>query len=848
MQQFASVLADTTGQWMWAANADGEISDDLMAGLHFTGQRYEDLLHSGWAEPLHPDDRERARLEWRNAVATGKPFENLQRVRRADGDYRYVMVRAMPVRDARGVVRDWVGTSVDITDRMQLEREATERAGQFEAIFNAMADGVLVYDAQGAIIRANHAARALMGYDRDAHFYERPAEDRAAQYTLSDANGRVVPPDDLPPKRILSGEVLTGTRSEDYHVHTLDGRDVLLNLSGAPVRVEDGRIVGAVIVMRDVEARRQLEREREDQAREIAGVIEGIPDGVVVYGPDSEIRFMNSSFRSLLALDENELKQPFAARGVAIAPRDSSTGEPIPPEQWPSMRIQRGEVLVGSSSVDVVVRAHDGRDVYLNCVGAPIRDESGQVRGSVIVIRDVEARRRFERRTRETLAALLAMAETLVRPPTEGVPHPPSSRLVKGARRSEVAQRLAELTRDVLGCVRVGITVVEPETRLMRAVAVVGLAPEEEERWWEEQAALERQAVRLGDGADPDQLARFEAGEAFVIDMTKPPYDQLPNPYNITTSLVLPMRADQAVVGLLSLDFGGPFHEFTDEEKTLAGAVANLAAWVSERDRLLRDREAARAHMLALEQANQRLDEFLSVASHELRTPLTTIKMNVQIAARRAARLAAQMRDAGNDGASELEALESLLGRTDHAIRRQDLLVSDLLDASRMQSGKLQLRLELLDLPALVKDAVEEQRLAHPGRTISLSTTRRHVKVEADADRIRQVVANYLTNALKYSDAAAPVEVSANVDGTHVRVSVRDHGPGIAESERAQIWERFHQVGGIAPQSGSGIGLGLGLYISREIVDRHGGTVGLDSEVGSGSNFWFSLPIANATP
>jgi signal transduction histidine kinase len=244
-----------------------------------------------------------------------------------------------------------------------------------------------------------------------------------------------------------------------------------------------------------------------------------------------------------------------------------------------------------------------------------------------------------------------------------------------------------------------------------------------------------------------------------------------------------------------------------------------------------------------LEQANQRLDEFLSVASHELRTPLTTIKMNVQIAARRATQFAARLRDEEDDDAPEISVLESLLARTEQAIRRQDLLVNDLLDVSRIQSGKLQLRPESLDLAALVRDAVEEQRLAHPGRAIHLSAPRRHVLMEADADRVRQVVANYLTNALKYSAPADPVEVRLTVEGTRARVSVGDRGPGIPADERDSIWERFHQVGANAPRSGSGIGLGLGLYISREIVERHGGSVGLESSPGSGATFWFTLPL-----
>ena len=841
-----SVLATVGSQWIWTTDAAGMVKEDRKAGRSVTGQQFDEIQDFGWSDAIHPDDRDRALADWERAVATRQPYESEQRVRGLDGAYRYMLVRGLPVWDADGAVREWVGTSIDITDRKRLEHEATERAGQLEAVFEAMADGVLVYDEQGTITRANQAARTLMGYDGHAGFFERPADERAADYALSDANGDPVPPDAMPIRRILRGETYAGARSEDYHVRALDGHAVLLNLSGSPVRGEGERITGGVIVMRDVEGRRKLERELEEQAREIAGVIEGIPDGVVVYGPEGEVRFINSAYKALLALDDEKLWRPFVSRGEAMAPRDPQSGEPLPKERWPGLRTLRGEVLVGASSVDVIVRAHDGRDVFLSCAGAPIRDEAGRVRGSVMVIRDVEERLRLERRTGSALAALLEIAEELVRPSDEGAPSMiMTAPTVDGGRRSPVAQRLADLTRDVLGCMRVGITVVEPETQHMHAVAVVGLTPEEETRWWEEQAQLERQGMRLGDGADPDELARFKAGEPFVIDMTEPPYDTLPNPYHITTSLILPMRAGETVVGLLSLDFGGPVHIFTAAEKALGSAVANLAAWVIERDRMLREREESRAQVLALEHANQRLDEFLSVASHELRTPLTTIKMNVQIATRRAARLAASMRGAANVGTPELDMLESLLVRTGQAIRRQDLLVNDLLDVSRIQSGKLQLRPEPLDLAAVVKDAVEEQRLAHPGRTIHLTVPRRPVAMVADSDRVRQVVANYLTNALKYSAPSDPAEVRVAVEGASARLSVHDRGPGIPEAEYESVWERFHQVGANAPRSGSGVGLGLGLYISREIVERHGGSVGVESAAGEGSTFWFTLPLTD---
>jgi signal transduction histidine kinase len=111
----------------------------------------------------------------------------------------------------------------------------------------------------------------------------------------------------------------------------------------------------------------------------------------------------------------------------------------------------------------------------------------------------------------------------------------------------------------------------------------------------------------------------------------------------------------------------------------------------------------------------------------------------------------------------------------------------------------------------------------------------------ADADRIGQVVANYVTNALKYSPPDQPVDVSVAVRRAQACVAVRDAGPGIPKADRAQVWELFQRGSGVTPQGGS---LGLGLYISRAIVEAHGGQVGVKSAVGKGSTFWFTLPLS----
>jgi signal transduction histidine kinase len=259
-----------------------------------------------------------------------------------------------------------------------------------------------------------------------------------------------------------------------------------------------------------------------------------------------------------------------------------------------------------------------------------------------------------------------------------------------------------------------------------------------------------------------------------------------------------------------------------------------------ESARWRREREVARTNELeAMREANQYMDTFLGMAGHELKTPLTTIKLALQLAERRIHRLIQHETEL----APAVTPFAEQVTRAQHQTERLDRLVNDLLDVSRVRAGKLDLHPEQIDLIALLHESVEEQRQATPERTIVLQLlTTQNTTIVADADRIGQVVTNYLTNALKYSPINSPIEVGLNIDAQQARVWVRDEGPGLPPEEQEHIWERFHRVKDIKVQSGTGVGLGLGLHICQNIIERHHGQVGVESAPGKGSTFWFTLP------
>jgi PAS domain S-box-containing protein len=585
-------------------------------------------------------------------------------------------------------------------------------------------------------------------------------------------------------------------------------------------------------------------REAEARTQQLETVFAAMADMIFVYDRDMRLVRTNAAGRAVVPQQGVERDgRPLPQRLAGEAVRDVE-GHPLAPEDFPVSRVLRGEVITGTDAVDTMHRTTDGREVLFSTTGAPVRDEHGQTAGGVIIVRDVTERRRLERRTHRSLEALLEMAEILVAPHTMfELAGADDVDLEAGPR--GIAHRLAVLARDVLGCERIGLWVAEPETGIMAPLTVVGLTREQEEQWWAEQWATP--PVPLRENPDTTLVGRLEAGEPVVLDMTQPPYNEAPNSVGALSVVIAPMLVSGELLGLIALDHGRVQHHYTPEELDLAGAVAKLAGLVIQRDQLLREREAAQAHALALEESTRRMDEFLSVVSHELRTPVTVIKSTIQALLKRAERAErAQGREpAGTPPSSQTPGRDAeVLRRTDRQVNRLTRLLDDLVDMSRIHAGKLDLRPERADLAAIVRETVESERMAHPGRAIALyGADEGSVPLFADADRIGQVLTNYLTNALKYSAPEFPVVTRLSVADAGARVEVSDKGPGIPPEEQPRVWELFHRVPGIEVQSGSGVGLGLGLYISRTIIERHGGQVGVESEEGEGSTFYFTLPL-----
>ncbi|MGH2517321.1 MAG: PAS domain-containing sensor histidine kinase, partial [Ktedonobacterales bacterium] len=234
-----------------------------------------------------------------------------------------------------------------------------------------------------------------------------------------------------------------------------------------------------------------------------------------------------------------------------------------------------------------------------------------------------------------------------------------------------------------------------------------------------------------------------------------------------------------------------------DEIGKLVGGIA-----------VTRDFTERRQYERALLDTNQRMKEFLAVAAHDLRTPITSSKGYVQLATKRLSSLAETATAEIPTLSGRIEDVRKNLENAERSTQRLAVLVDRLLDVARIQADKLDLRAEAANLAAIVRTAVQEQRLVVPTRVIrfKLSPTL-VVPTLADSTRVGQVLMNYLANALKYSPEDSIVEVALDVFDTEARVSVRDHGSGIPPANQQHIWSRFEQVEG-EPQQGPYTGLG----------------------------------------
>lgn len=226
----------------------------------------------------------------------------------------------------------------------------------------------------------------------------------------------------------------------------------------------------------------------------------------------------------------------------------------------------------------------------------------------------------------------------------------------------------------------------------------------------------------------------------------------------------------------------------------------------------------------------RRLQEQIThIVAHDLRQPLTIIQGQAQVAEKSL--------DAGR-----IEPAKKSLQAIMTSARRTNVLIQDLVDGVRLEVGRLELRREPVDLRRFLGELLQRSATSMDTSRVRLTVSAGMPPTLADPDRLERIVLNLLSNALKYSDPGTPVDLRVSQRDGQALVSVQDRGRGIAPEDRPHIFERFYRPKGRQRKEG----LGLGLYITRTLVEAHGGKIWVESELGKGSTFYFTLPLAES--
>jgi signal transduction histidine kinase len=320
-------------------------------------------------------------------------------------------------------------------------------------------------------------------------------------------------------------------------------------------------------------------------------------------------------------------------------------------------------------------------------------------------------------------------------------------------------------------------------------------------------------------------------GEAMnVADVSQDPYYDLHRP-DTRSELAVPVLREDRVIGVINLE-SDDLGAFGVQEEAFAMRLADHAAIAIENARLYQE----------IKRANESKSEFVSMVSHELKAPMTIIKGYAELAE---LTLARQLEE------SDLKLLDIIMAN----VEQMEVLINDLLQLARLESGSLALEREPTRLRALIGDVVARFRHAIDEHELNVSWTIPGdlPLVDVDPSRLGQILTNLVSNAVKYTPQSGRIEVvaercaadggdGARENGGWVRCIVRDSGIGIAPDDQAGLFQRFFRANHPAVRKQPGTGLGLS--ITKALVEMHGGRIGFESEVGEGSTFWFTLPVA----
>ena len=571
----------------------------------------------------------------------------------------------------------------------------------------------------------------------------------------------------------------------------------------------------ALLISSLSETRRRAAEAAHMQREQLQVMLASIGDAVIATDATGQITFINPVAAQLTGWSLAEAQgQPLSAVFQII---NATTRQTV---ESPVSNVLRAGVIVGLANHTLLL-ARDGTERPIDDSGAPIRDAQGALIGVVMVFRDITAREQAEAER----IRLLADAQT-ARDAAEQ-----TARRIARLQRATVALGAATTPEQVADVViQEGLAALEAdagaifmltdEGRTWEALSFRGYPPE-----------LIPKHVRTPVDAPGPLRDALETQAMVVVETPEELRERWPwlaEAQEISGDAAIaavPLLLDQRILGILHAAFRTP-RRFSADDKALLEGLARQGGQALERARLY---EAERSARMGAEAALQTRDLFLSVAAHELKTPLTSLLLQTQLLQRRALR-------APTLSEQDQRALQVVADQA----RRLDQMIAALLDVSRLDLGQLSLTRGPVDLCTLTRRVAAELQPTSAIHTLNCLGPEAGLIADGDELRLEQVLQNLFQNAIKYSPDGGGVDIEVAPHDGVVCVTVADQGIGIPEEALPQLFKRFYRAPNADPRQISG--MGIGLYVVREIVHLHGGSVTAARRPDSGSIFTVCLP------
>jgi PAS domain S-box-containing protein len=650
----------------------------------------------------------------------------------------------------------------------------------YQAIFRHSREPVAIIDPQGLYLEQNGAHAQLLGYS-DAELRNQTPAIHLGEEVFNEV-ARALAEDGE-----YRGEVVSKTKS---------GETRHLELSAFTMRTESGEPLCFVGIKRDITERKRAEEALQRSEAELTDFFENAAIGLHWVGPDGTILRVNQAELDMLGYTRAE----YIGHNIAEFHVDEDVIKDI------LARLTGGEVL---QDYEARLRCKDDAIKHVR-INSSVYREDGKFIHTRCFTRDFTARKRTE--TRLTLQYAV-------------------TQILSGSRDFiESAGRILKATCDSLDWEVGALWRVDPAANVLRFVEICHAS----EMKTPEFDQLTRRSTfekgvglpgRIWSSGEPDWIDNVVADTNFLR-------GHVAAREGLHGAFGFPIKLGEDVLGVV--EFFSPEVRQPDDEllKLVAGIGGQIGQFTERKraeERLAELLDSERAARNEAERANRLKDEFLATLSHELRTPLNAV-----------IGWARMLQSGRLDQDSAAHALE-VIERNAWA---QKQIIEDILDVSRVITGKLQLNLTPVDLVTIVDAALDAVRPAMEAKEIKIETfiDSSLRLVSGDPDRLQQVVWNVLSNAAKFTPAGGKVEIAVGQNNAHAEIKVKDTGPGIDPTFLPHVFERFRQADGSTTRTHGG--LGLGLAIVRHLVELHGGTIGVHNRNdGPGAVFTIRLPL-----